>query len=72
MGRANQIQDGFGGLRADGPGDLLRVNALLPGVDLSETQAARDNALIAGEIEMAMEERVPTPMPKKKYLNDRG
>ena len=57
----------------DPPLALLPAHALLPQVDISETQAGRDNALIAGEIEAAIEGSIPTHRkPRSQYLNDQG
>lgn len=66
-------QDGFAQLRDQAPIGLFPAHALLPQVEISETQVERDNALIAGEAEDAME-RSPITQPKSKaqYLNDRG
>jgi hypothetical protein len=44
----------------------------LPNNNITETQAARDNALIAGEIEAAVETQRVNTQPKKLYLNDNG
>ncbi|ORX34134.1 hypothetical protein BD324DRAFT_636765 [Kockovaella imperatae] len=63
--------DGLAELRgADAPG-YLAVNALLPGVDITETQIQRDNALIAAELEAA--EIQPTlSAARPRYLNEQG
>ncbi|WWD18187.1 hypothetical protein CI109_102636 [Kwoniella shandongensis] len=66
-------QDAFAQLRAQEPVGLLPVNALLPQVNISETQAERDNNLIAAELENAAMERVQAvEEPKKQYLNEQG
>ena len=49
----------------------MAANALLPNVDISETQAARDNALIAGEVEMATGTAADVK-PDPQYLNSQG
>jgi len=52
---------------------LLPAHALLPEVDISETQARRDDALIAAEVDAAMEALPLSPeKPKPQYLNDKG
>lgn len=66
------VQDGFAGLRTEAAG-LLPAYALLPQNIISETQALRDNALIAAEIEEALEPVQQNPVEvKKQYLNDAG
>jgi hypothetical protein len=46
---------------------------MLPGVDLTETQAARDNALFAGEIEAARASQIMDIVrPQQRYLNEKG
>jgi len=60
-------------LRDKVPVRLLPAHALLPQVDISETQVARDNALIAGEVDLAMGGTAPSQhVPKAQYLNDQG
>lgn len=54
------------------PAALLNAHAVLPKNYVSETQARRDDALVAAELEDAME---PVPLlrtQKKQYLNDAG
>jgi mediator of replication checkpoint protein 1 len=71
--RLSYVQDGFAGLRDRAPMDLLPAHALLPGVDISETQARRDDALIAAEIDAVMESVPPSlKKPAPQYLNDQG
>ena len=66
-------QGGFSALRNDDKAGYLAVNALLPGVDISETQAARDDALIAGEVEAATEAaQIKPAAPVRKYMNEDG
>lgn len=55
------------------PQAFLPAHILLPGIDISATQAARDNQLIAVEAEAAMEELLhDVQQPKKQYLNEKG
>jgi mediator of replication checkpoint protein 1 len=65
-------QDAFAGLRAQGPIGLIPTDAMLPGVNISDTQAARDNALIAGEIEGAMQSQTLQSQKKEMYINEAG
>jgi hypothetical protein len=64
------VQDGFAGLREQALPALLPAHLLLPQADVSDSQAQRDNAAIAGEVEAA--QIVEEPTPKKQYLNDAG
>jgi len=50
----------------------MQADAMLPAVHVSETQAARDNALIAGEVEAANSTQLFDTQPKKNYLNEQG
>ncbi|WRT65956.1 uncharacterized protein IL334_002907 [Kwoniella shivajii] len=66
-------QDIFAALRAAEPIGLLPVNAMLPGVNISDTQVERDNNLIAVEIENAAMDRMhEMNRPKKQYINEKG
>ena len=66
-------QDAFAQLRGVAPVGLLPAHALLPQVDISATQAGRDNALIAAEAEIAVDSALPSqPKPRAQYLNDMG
>lgn len=66
--------DGFAGLRSGGPVGLLPAHALLPKVNITETQARRDAALIAAEAEVEAEEAMlfVETEPKQQYLNEQG
>ncbi|KAK8865630.1 hypothetical protein IAR55_000775 [Kwoniella newhampshirensis] len=66
-------EDAFAQLRAQDQVSLLPVHAMLPQVNISETQAERDNLLIAAELENAAMERAQTvEEPKRQYLNEQG
>ena len=63
--------DAFAAIRNAPIPDIFPAQDLLPGVDISETQKRRDNALIAAEFENSAG---PTPksVSKKQYLNSQG
>ncbi|EIW72820.1 hypothetical protein TREMEDRAFT_58988 [Tremella mesenterica DSM 1558] len=63
------LTDAFAGLR-DQPALLLP--ALLPTAHITETQARRDDALIAAEFETEADEMIFQEKPKQIYLNERG
>lgn len=63
--------DGFAALRDIPEAGFLPAHALLPSVNISETQKRRDNALIAGETENA-EPHLPQSTKKQQYLNSQG
>jgi len=50
----------------------MQAEAMLPAINISETQAARDNALIAGEVEAANITQPYQIQPRKNYLNEQG
>ncbi|KAL1405186.1 hypothetical protein Q8F55_008811 [Vanrija albida] len=63
--------DGLAGLRNDN-GGLLPEHAALPGVQMSESQARRDNALVAGELENPASQAVQQQQAGNQYLNSQG
>jgi hypothetical protein len=68
--QAPATTDGFAALRNAADVDFCPTAALLPSVRISDTQKARDNALLAGQEDAG----APTPRPlnKKRYLNQDG
>lgn len=66
----SKSDDAFAGLRHQEAG-LLPAEALLPSVSISESQALRDKALIAGETE-AGAEAGKEPDEGQRYLNSQG
>lgn len=51
---------------------MIPTDAMLPGVNISDTQAARDNALIAGEAEGALQSQALQSQKKELYINEAG
>lgn len=65
--------DAFADLRNQKGAGLLPAEALLPSVNISETQAMRDKALIAGEAEAGEEgDKVLRESTEQLYLNSQG
>lgn len=65
--------DAFADLRNQEEAGLLPAEALLPSVNISETQALRDKALIAGEAEAGEEgDKVLRESSEQLYLNSQG
>lgn len=63
-------QDAFAALREDN-GGLLPAHALLPQVDITKTQMARDDAMIAADGDETGEADL-SEQPKTQYLNEKG
>ncbi|WVQ85692.1 hypothetical protein IAT38_007858 [Cryptococcus sp. DSM 104549] len=63
----------FTQMRKVGPAAFLPTQAMLPKVDITDTQIERDDALIAVAMEdEAMERALELDRPKEMYLNEKG
>lgn len=71
---ADEMQDdAFAGLRHQDGGLFPPTAALLPSVNISESQALRDKALIAGEAAAGTQNgAVPEEAKEQLYLNSQG
>ncbi|WVQ71291.1 hypothetical protein IAR50_000818 [Cryptococcus sp. DSM 104548] len=71
--QVDNAEDALAKLRKPDASGLAPTLAVLPEVEISETQMARDDALVMGVMEdAAMENRLEAEAPKKMYLNTQG
>ncbi|ODN84040.1 hypothetical protein L202_00067 [Cryptococcus amylolentus CBS 6039] len=71
--QVDNAEDALAKLRKPDASGLAPTLAALPEVEISETQMARDDALVMGVMEdAAMDNRRESEAPKKMYLNTQG